>query len=565
MGNVTNSQSPNFPTRQSTLPAIPQTTRFYLILALLLPIFAIAPLFYPGYFQSHSGLVPLWNVIELRQSLGDFSWLPHIATNFDPLRSDGLLPYYGAALLPLPPVVAVKLVMGGAWLAGSLGMFLWLRSWLGSPGALIAALVYTYLPYQIVTVYVRGAWGETLFLGLLPWVILATTYLVTSPKWPLVPLAAFFWLLLGLSQLGLTLWAFFFLVLLLLVVHRPQALLPILSAAIGTGLVTVVTLLRAAPTSQKTPFQDHFLYPFQLFSAYWGWGVSTSDWADGLSLQLGLAALGLSFLTLILWQRSASRPEFISRTDRRLLFFGGATLILIFGQLGALPFLWNIPFWPGYTLADTLTYPWQLLGLTGLCLAVFAGAAPWLDQQLRQLPLFAAVIIIVILSSYAYLLPQFIQGDNHTTGPQAELGDAQLVLLEADFTVASSGQTAGLARGSFAVPLSLHGPPQAGDTLQLEVVWQPLRSFAEDMKVFVHLVDRNDNVLVQFDGQPQQGIYPTSQWIPGELIMDSYPLPLPAELPSGPYRAFIGLYDEATFARLPVSADSDGRVILNVE
>ena len=149
--------------------------------------------------------MPLWNVVDLRAKLGDGWWLPHLATSFDPLRSDGLWPYYLAAILPFEPLVAIKVVFGLAWLLGSVGMFLWLKNWLGQPGALVAALVYTYLPHQIVTVYVRGAWGEASFWGLLPWAVLAASESTswrdsesTHRKPPLVLslLVAFLWLIL---------------------------------------------------------------------------------------------------------------------------------------------------------------------------------------------------------------------------------------------------------------------------------------------------------------------------------------------------------------------------------
>jgi hypothetical protein len=572
-----------------------------LILALILPIFALAPLFYPGYLQTHSGLVPLWNVADLSAKLGCLSWTPHLATNFDPLRSDGLLPYYLAGLLPLSPAVAVKMVLGLGWLLGSLGMFLLLKSWLNHPGALVAAQVYTYLPYRIATVYVRGAWGEALFWGLLPWALLAAVYLTTFSKLsrsklppstspqkgenrPTSPrggieggaaksgnavilftllIAAVFWLLLGLSQLGLTLWAFIFVVFMLLVLHRPQALLPILAALLGTVAALALALsLSVPPPTPAISFTDHFLYPFQLFSAYWGFGPSNPGWNDGLSLQLGLAAVGLTILALVLWQRHRQ----VSRADRRLIFFLTAAIIVTLLQFSLTTFLWKIPIWPGYTLASTLTYPWQLLGLAGLCLAILAGAALWLDERLTDLPLFGAIIILIILSSYTYLSPQFIQPAPYfDQKPQAQLGEAQVTLLAHDFSVLISGHTAGLERGQTAIPLAIHGPLQANDVLLVNVVWHPLQTFTQDLKVFVHLVDSNDKVVAQFDGQPQSGDHPTSAWIPGELIEDSYPILFPADAPPGPYRVFLGLYDEATLARLPVSTDTEGRIILNVE
>ena len=49
----------------------PLSTWACLFLVLVLPIFGLAPLLYPGYFQFHEGLVPLWNIGDLRANLGD--------------------------------------------------------------------------------------------------------------------------------------------------------------------------------------------------------------------------------------------------------------------------------------------------------------------------------------------------------------------------------------------------------------------------------------------------------------------------------------------------------------
>jgi len=534
-----------------------------LILALVLPIFAIAPLFYPGTIQTHSGFTPLWNIVSLQTNLGSFNWLPTVSAYFDPLRSDGLLFYYLAVLLPFSPVVSTKLIAVGSCLLGSAGMFLWLRGWIGNSGAVVSALVYVYLPFQLATVYVRGDWGEALFWGLLPWAVLAATFLVTSPKLLVGVVAVGFWLLLGLSQLGLTLWAFIFLTLLLLIVHFRQSLWPIVSALAGTVAAFIFYLFVADFSGDSAIiFTDHFLYPFQLFSAAWGFEAGQPGWNDGLSLQVGLAGVGLTILTVILWQRST----IVSHTDRRLQYFLGAAIVLALLALGVASFVWNIPIWPGVTLADTLTYPWQLLGFVGLCVAVLAGAALWLDDRLVELPLFGAIILFVVLSSYSYLQPQFLQpGSYADTPPQARLGDSQIVLLDHDFAVLTGGYTAGLERGEISVPLSVYGPLQSTDVLLANVVWQPLQPLPQNLKVFVHLIDSAGNVMAQYDGHPQSGDYLTSQWIPGELISDSYPIIIPDNVPSGPYQVYLGFYDEATLTRLPVPNDSEGRVILNVE
>jgi hypothetical protein len=570
----------------SPISSIRQSSTAYPILAVVLCLFALAPLFYPGYIQTHSGFVSLWNIADLRANLGNWRWLPHVATRFDPLCSDGLWPYYLAGMLPFEPVAAIKVVVGLGWLLGSLGMFWWLKKWLGPSGALLAALAYTYLPHQIATVYVRGAWGEVFFLGLLPWAALASESVgrrvsqLNRPSTILLSvLAVFLWLILGLSQLGLTLWAVVFVALLCWLTQRRQALWPVLASCLGVilAIVTTLSIFAASPQGEASPwdvsstpipsptnFSDHFLYPFQLLSASWGFGPSRPGWNDGMSFQLGLAAVGLTFLTLFLWQRKSE--DLPSRPNRRLFFFSGAVLVSVLLQFSFTQPLWSLPLFPGYTLASTLTYPWQLLGLTGLCLAVLAGASVRLDEQLVRLPLFSSIIIVVILSSYPYLLPQFIQIEPEMmSGPQALLGPDQVALLTHNFTVEINGNTAGLERGPAAIPLAAHGPLQAGEVMQLDMTWQALRPFTEDWKVFVHLADPNGQLLAQFDGQPREGTYPTSHWIPGELVKDSYPLLMPAAAPPGPYRVFVGLYNEVTGARLPVPGDSEGRVMLNVQ
>lgn len=526
-----------------------------LVLVLVLSLFAVAPLFYPGYFQTHSGFVSLWNISALRANGLTPGWTPSIAVDFAVLPGDGLLPYTLAALLPLAPITAVKLIIGVSWLLGGTGMFLWLQSWLGRPGAVISALVYVYLPYQIAAAYVRGAWAEMMFWGLLPWAILAATYLVTSPRRLLVPLAALFWLALGLTQLGLAMWAGLLGLALLLVVHRRQVLLPLLSIGVGLGLAAAFYRLAGYSfTAPSTP-ADHLLYPFQFFSALWGFGASRPGWDDGLSLQLGLAAVGLTIITLALWLRQPAH-----RRDRRLWFFLLAAVGLSLLITPLFVFLWR---WP--PLGSTLAFPWQLLGLAGLCLAVLAGALLWLEPQFGWLPLFAGLVLLVLLSVYSYLQPQFIKTGAIPPGPQAELGQRQLLLLDHNFWVQTPGYTVGLSRGETAIPLNVNGPLQPGSVMLLKVRWQPLDIFGQDYKIFVHLVDSGGQVIAQFDGYPQEGRYPTSHWVPGEIIEDTYPIAVPNDAPPGPYRVFLGLYNEATQERLPVTGDNSGRVILDVQ
>lgn len=570
--NNTLPQSPHL----SDEPANSQSPSTYPLLALILSIFVVAPLFYPGYFQTHSGFTSLWHLADLRANSG-WLWTP---PDFDPLRSAGLFFYHLAAVLPVESISAIKIIIGLSWLLGSLGMYGWLKNWLGQPGALVAALIYTYLPYRIATVYVRGAWAEAVFWGVLPWAIWACEKASSISVIHLVPKLSLgtrwenalrfaicvfpLWLILGLNQLGLTVWAFIFAMALILITPPRQDWLALLAALLGLGLAVLLTFGISASTSHPSAlphFSDHYLYPLQLLSAQWGVGPSRPGWNDTLSFQLGLAAVGLTILGLTLWLWSAPAHAIIPRTDRRMWFFIGAAAIGIWLQFGLTDGLWQLS-----QLAHTLTYPWQLLGLVGLCLAVLAGVSLRLDDSLTRLPMLGGLILLVILSVYPYLNPQFIQiNPLHITRWPTLIGTNQLALLEHNFSVATAGNTAGLEPDPTTLPIATYGPMQANQTLYLNITWQPLQPLTEEWKVFAHLIDSNHHVIAQFDGPPQQGTYPTSQWIPGELIKDSYPLTLPANTPPGPYQVYLGLYNEATGARLPVPGDAEGRVILDVK
>lgn len=541
---------------------MPTRTSPSIILAIGLSIFAIAPLFYPGYLQLHSGFIPIWNVADLRANWGDWQWLPHTATTFNPLTDDGLLPYYLAALLPVTPTVSVKMVVGLGWLLGVVGLTLWLKPLLGPTGSLIAGMVYGYLPHQISTAYIRGAWGETLFWGLLPWAMFGAISLTDKSSWRYSPLMSLLWLGLGLSHWGLSLWAFLLMSLFLMLCYPKQAMLPLLGAAIGLAIVSWP--MRSFPLNGSADLTAHLLYPAQLFSAYWGPGISQPSWQDGLSLQLGFAALGLAALSINAWYHSTINNP---RLNRLMIFFSIMAIGLTLLQLTLAAPLWELPPLQG-GLAIGLRWPWQLMGFVGLALAILAGAATQWDEQLAQLPLVATLIIFIILSSFSYLNPTFIQPQFIPTHASAAYGANDLLLLQHEFAVVTNGNSAGMNPLPASIPLAVHGPLTAHDTLRVDVTWQPLQPLDQDWKLFIHLVDAADNVIAQFDGYPpfdRPDRHRTSQWIPGALITDRYPLTLPANPPPAPHRLFIGFYDEATFARLPVSTDAEGRVILTVE
>jgi len=90
----------------------------------------------------------------------------------------------------------------------------------------------------------------------------------------------------------------------------------------------------------------------------------------------------------------------------------------------------------------------------------------------------------------------------------------------------------------------------AGAELQLDLYWEALERPDSDYKVFVHILDREGNIIAQEDARPRQWMCPTWVWQPGERIEDSHVLALDSLGTGGPFVARIGLYDHYTGARL---------------
>jgi hypothetical protein len=94
---------------------------------------------------------------------------------------------------------------------------------------------------------------------------------------------------------------------------------------------------------------------------------------------------------------------------------------------------------------------------------------------------------------------------------------------------------------------------QAGDDVTVHVYWRAAALTTTSYTVFVHLVGPEDTIIAQRDQLPAGGDRPTTGWLPGEVISDSYTLSIPAAATPGSYRLRLGMYDAASGQRLPVS------------
>jgi hypothetical protein len=93
--------------------------------------------------------------------------------------------------------------------------------------------------------------------------------------------------------------------------------------------------------------------------------------------------------------------------------------------------------------------------------------------------------------------------------------------------------------------------------LPVHLHWQATGPVNSDYTAFVQLLNEQGQRVTGWDSPPLNGQYPTSRWQPGEIVVDIFDVPLPANLSPGRYRVITGFYDVETGQRLPVDSGGD--------
>ena len=91
-----------------------------------------------------------------------------------------------------------------------------------------------------------------------------------------------------------------------------------------------------------------------------------------------------------------------------------------------------------------------------------------------------------------------------------------------------------------------------GEEFDVTIYWEALQPLEDDYVVFVHLLDPNGQPVATHDSPPMDRRYPTTAWIPGDIVPDAHHLVLSPDVPAGTYRLQAGMYQWPSMERLPV-------------
>jgi Gpi18-like mannosyltransferase len=406
----------------------------YLALLLFSTLFAIAPLLGPGYFWgAHDGRHSVYFLFEFDRVIQDGifypRWLPDFTFGygypFFNIYGPGAF-YIGEALhlFGFDFVTATKIVFALAILLSGPAMFGFVKRLTGSSqAAFLSGLVYVYIPYHVADTYVRAALAESVALIFLPLALWGFCETVVNPRRTAIVAAAMAYSAMVFTHNGIALfftpvlgiWVLFLMVGELRKKGGKAPVstfirfgLPSLAAlGLGLGLAAVFVLPLALEFSfvrtdqwlaNYYDYANHFVYLFQLFNPSWGYGISVPGPHDEMSFQLGVVPMLLAVFSLIAVARNPNG------TRRFWIFFLAMTIIVV---LLMLPM--SLPLWEALRLVTFAQFPWRLLTLTTVSLAVLAGAIvatePHNNAGGLSLPTLLLGLLI-LLGSYPYLTAQ---------------------------------------------------------------------------------------------------------------------------------------------------------------
>ncbi|RME74793.1 MAG: hypothetical protein D6784_09280 [Chloroflexi bacterium] len=390
-----------------------------LLIAGLLTLFIIQPLLRPGLPTTADLAIHLFRTLEYEQAWSPGVILPRWSANLGfgygyPLFIFAPpLPYWLAILfhsLGLTLESAFKALIILIILLYAIGMYLFARDLFGRvDAALTAAATYAFAPFALrEALLVGGNIPQYLAIGLFPWTLWAVTRAARARSWGWTVAAAGFYAAVMLSHL-FHVFIFTPVVLLYSLLLAPPSRRPRLRPvwlAVPLGLLLTAffwlpafverayTRARAEVYLQRSPF--YLRYPRWQELIAWIEPLDARAANPHVPLTLGVVTLALAGLGLV------GLAWWAIRGPRRLavpgLFFGLVAGTAIFLTLPV-----SRPVWEAIPILQVAEFPWRLLGLANLGLAVLCAAAvASVRARKGSIALFWLVLVLVSVAPVLY-------------------------------------------------------------------------------------------------------------------------------------------------------------------
>ena len=142
--------------------------------------------------------------------------------------------------------------------------------------------------------------------------------------------------------------------------------------------------------------------------------------------------------------------------------------------------------------------------------------------------------------------------DGNETLLPADLGELTVTATQRSFVVPPDVTATDATFGNEIALAGYTMIPITSESAELTLVWQALRPPRPITRSLSTSSIPIKRCARQSDSPPRQGLYPTSRWLPGEVITDTDLIELTEEMPPGIYPIEIGFYLPANGQRLSV-------------
>jgi len=395
-------------------------TALTILAAVALVLSVTFPLFSSRLPMGHDTLEYLIRQVEFHQDLAKGTLLPQWAPDlaygageplfeFNPPMIYYLAEFWhllGFAFVTSINLACVVLVALSAW-----GMFLLGQLYFGSWGGWLAAVAYLYAPYFGVNLYVRGALAEFAAFPFYAFCLFGFGAYARSRKrshW-LTGVLAYAGILFSHNGAALfftpLLLAFF-----LLTAYEARSWRTLVNQAagwlLGLGLSACIWIPSLAEKKYVhlerllqgwNRYSNYFVAAHEFVSTRWAYGGMRAAPYNRMSLSLGWSHLLLLLVAVAAGARYRSASAW-----RWLVFFGGSTAILCF-----LMTRWSAPIWDRVALLQYVAFPWRMLGMASLCIALLIAT---LGQSLQRrdhpgTAWYAAVLAFLIIPNIGHNRP----------------------------------------------------------------------------------------------------------------------------------------------------------------
>lgn len=362
-----------------------------IVLVILFALIAGWNLFHPGLPPTHDGEYHVIRFYEFDKELRGGNLYPRWAPDLNKGYGVPLFNY----VYPLPNYVAsffhffgisfidaFKLNLFFALLFAAVFMYLWAKLHWGVWGGVVAASFYTFAPYHLLDIYIRGSVGEVWALAFFPAFLWALTRLIKDKRMIFLPISSMFFSLVIFSHNILALMFFPFAISYCVILigktqeEKLYALRTTLYAIfLGVGISSIFWLPAILERQyvgglEIFDYKGHFVEVYQLIFPSWGSGFSGDPTTEGLSFQIGIA--NLAVLAIVVGLTS------MSRNYRKIGIVNFAAMWVMLSVFFMLPI--SLPLWERLPFIQYFQFPWRFLSVTILGCSFLAGSIVYYNR-----------------------------------------------------------------------------------------------------------------------------------------------------------------------------------------